>query len=619
MAATFLVYWPALRNGFVWDDTALVLRDPLIRSWRLIPESFGHFLFLDATASDFYRPLQRLTFTADYAIFGLEAPWGWHLTSIAIHALAAVALFALARRLIGGESAARWALGIAVVWAIHPLHTSAITYVAGRADPLAAMFGFTALALGLAALDGRRLATLGAAVCFLGALLSKESGIGALLVWFLILAWRRVGWRVFGKWAALSALVLGGYFALRFTAARTPPPPSPPTSAAIRPILAARAVAEYAGLLVLPRTLRMERDISTVPQATPDATLRNARLREYQTLLGVLLVLGLAAWWRWAHRRAPDAALALSAAALAYVPISNLFSLNATVAEHWLYVPSAFLFLALAISLRETRVGMAVPSRPRVEEGAGEEHPTSNIQHPTFNGRRHPRTARRAIPTCALAVWVVFLAVRTFLRQADWKDQRTFLERTVADGGDTPRMHINLGNLEFQAGRADLAVAHYREALRRTPGQPMAWFALANVAVRTRDFATAHEALAHAEKSPLLAADILQTRAALEHLETGRDTGDLLRQAVGLAPRNWPLRKRHLEHLDETGRTAEAARELGEFLQAQPFRADSWKLLGTLLEKLRQPEAAAAAYAEAAARDARDRSSRAKVAALAKP
>jgi hypothetical protein len=36
IAATFLVYWPAQRNGFVWDDTALVLRDPLIRSWRLI-------------------------------------------------------------------------------------------------------------------------------------------------------------------------------------------------------------------------------------------------------------------------------------------------------------------------------------------------------------------------------------------------------------------------------------------------------------------------------------------------------------------------------------------------------------------------------------------------------
>ena len=70
--ATFGAYWPAMRNSFVWDDTALVLRDPLIRSWRLVPESFREFLFLDATASNFYRPLQRLTFMADYAAWGIR-------------------------------------------------------------------------------------------------------------------------------------------------------------------------------------------------------------------------------------------------------------------------------------------------------------------------------------------------------------------------------------------------------------------------------------------------------------------------------------------------------------------------------------------------------------------
>ena len=76
-------YAPAIRNGFVWDDTALILRDPLIRSWRLIPEGFQHFLFTDATASDFYRPIQRLTYTFDYAAFGFR-PAGYHVTSISV-------------------------------------------------------------------------------------------------------------------------------------------------------------------------------------------------------------------------------------------------------------------------------------------------------------------------------------------------------------------------------------------------------------------------------------------------------------------------------------------------------------------------------------------------------
>ena len=81
LAAVLLVYSPALRNDFVWDDTALILRDPLLRSPYLLAEGFRHFLFLDATAADFYRPLQRVVFTIDYALAGFT-PWVFHLTSL---------------------------------------------------------------------------------------------------------------------------------------------------------------------------------------------------------------------------------------------------------------------------------------------------------------------------------------------------------------------------------------------------------------------------------------------------------------------------------------------------------------------------------------------------------
>jgi len=89
IAGVFASYAPALRDGFVWDDTALILRDPLIRSWRLIPEAFNHFLFVDATASDFYRPLQRLTYTLDYVAFAFR-PGPYHAASILWHAAAAI-------------------------------------------------------------------------------------------------------------------------------------------------------------------------------------------------------------------------------------------------------------------------------------------------------------------------------------------------------------------------------------------------------------------------------------------------------------------------------------------------------------------------------------------------
>ena len=126
----FGAYAPAARNDFVWDDAALVLRDPLIRSWRLIPEGFQHFLFTDASASNFYRPIQRLTYTLDYAAFGFQ-PAPYHLASIAWHFAAAVALFFFGLELLRaaelGERARGFVpLAAAVAWALHPVQTSAV-------------------------------------------------------------------------------------------------------------------------------------------------------------------------------------------------------------------------------------------------------------------------------------------------------------------------------------------------------------------------------------------------------------------------------------------------------------------------------------------------------------
>src|SRR4029077_13046165 len=118
LAVVFVSYSPAFRNGFVWDDTALILRDPLIRSWRLIPEGFNHYLFVDATASDFYRPLQRLTYTIEYALFTAR-PGPYHLTNIALHAAAAIALLMFAGELLeafGCESRrSRWIAMVAAL------------------------------------------------------------------------------------------------------------------------------------------------------------------------------------------------------------------------------------------------------------------------------------------------------------------------------------------------------------------------------------------------------------------------------------------------------------------------------------------------------------------------
>src|SRR2546430_587013 len=111
------------------------------------------------------------------------------------------------------------------------------------------------------------------------------------------------------------------------------------------------------------------------------------------------------------------------------------FSLNANIAEHWVYVPLAFILLAIALQV-------------------------------ALIGRT--RTTFFAVLTFA-ALWIAFLGLRTFYRAQDWQDPRTFFTRTIAAGGDSARMLINLGGLELSEGHFEQASMFLQRALAKNP------------------------------------------------------------------------------------------------------------------------------------------------------
>jgi Flp pilus assembly protein TadD len=568
VAATFAVYGPSLWNGYVWDDSALIQRDPFIRSWRLIPEGFRHFLFTDATASDFYRPIQRLTYTWDYAWAGFH-PALYHFDNILIHALAAVFLFLFMERLLGllqRPRARAWAAVVALLWAIHPLYTSAVCYISGRADPLAALFGFCGLWL---VLRNTRGAAGLAAVMFFCAICSKESGVIFMPLGIVLCMLPQFPRAAILRVVLLSALVVGAGLCLRMTAEHIRPPASTPMSWAVRPIVALRAFAEYAGLFVAPVHLHMERDVLPFGRGDLAATVHAARNREFQTLLGALLVAGFVVWMRWARRRDAAVFAGLVCFVIAYLPICGLFSLNASVAEHWLYVPGAFLLLAAVLSAAWLPVS-------------------------------------REFGIVVLALWGGFLGVRTYARNPDWHDQRTFLERTIADGGESARMLINLGGLELTEGNIDVGIADLQKAMVLSPDQPFGLITLGSAYLRKKQYKLADEQFEKALDFPIMAPEALQDIAVVEFQENRRDRVDLLRKAAELAPENWPIQKRYILHLAELGHNANAMEALRTIANDQPWRADAWKLLGDFWTRLRQYESAARAYRKAIDLDVHD-------------
>jgi Flp pilus assembly protein TadD len=571
--AVIASYAPALRDGFVWDDDALVMRDPLIRSWRLIPEGFNHFLFTDATASDFYRPIQRLTYTLEYCAFAFR-PFVFHLTSICCHLAAALALYFCAAELLRFFNASeKWrtrvALTAGILWAVHPINSGAVIYISGRADPLAGMFGFTGLYYGMRSLRADRgqrwLLLIAATGAFLLSALSKEIGLIYPVLWLVILITN-------SKWSALPhatgviAIVAIVYCSLRLPAEQVSPPVSETkVPLLVRPVIVARAVAEYAGILMFPRNLHMDRDVETHPGGFSARSITEVSRREIQTLVGIALT--AAAIYAIVRFRKEKAVFVCALLTLiSYLPISGIILLNATVAEHWLYLPSAFLCLTICLT----------------------------IQNFLEKNARHTKTCVFAIMLC-----VGLLSARTFVRTFDWKDQRTFLEQTIKAGGDSSRMLTNLGGLELAQGNLGVAKKYLETALQKDPDQPFALINLAAVAIRQSDFKTAHELLKSAQQSPLIGAKAHELLAVLENKETGNANLMRMRLAARTGPSDWAIEKRYIKLLDETGNRERAISEIQSCLAIQWYRAESWQLLGDLLMKSGQKQASAHAHSVA--------------------
>src|SRR5207248_5576774 len=172
----------------------------------------------------------------------------------------------------------------------------------------------------------------------------------------------------------------------------------------------------------------------------------------------------------------------LLCAGVSYLPVCGLFSLNANIAEHWIYVPLAFILLAVSLQV-------ALIVRPRAA----------------------------FLSVIALAtLWIAFLGLRTFYRAQDWQDPRIFFGRTIGAGGDSARMLINLGALELSEGHLEQADMLFQRALSKNPEQP---FALLNLVCRLlleKKMSTARGFLERAQKNPVSLAQAEEMLAMVE-------------------------------------------------------------------------------------------------------
>lgn len=123
-----LAYANALSAKFQFDDWNVIVDQPKVHSiaawWVSMPG---------------IRPLLKLSYALNYTIS--PSPILFHLENVGIHAANACLIFALlAKRTTRGI-----ALTTALIFALHPVQTEAVTYVTGRSSSLSALFVLSTL------------------------------------------------------------------------------------------------------------------------------------------------------------------------------------------------------------------------------------------------------------------------------------------------------------------------------------------------------------------------------------------------------------------------------------------------------------------------------------------
>jgi Flp pilus assembly protein TadD len=451
------VRFPALQGPLLWDDLYLARDNPFIKSPLLILEAFRHYLF-PGTFAGHYRPVQTISYVFDYLIWNTNA-YGYHLSNLLWHTGSGVLLYVLMEKLlrsiapryletVGGIAPDQRAavlrgaaFVIALLWVVHPVHSAAVDYISGRADSLGFFFACGGWLLYLRARETPRnifrwsCYTL-AAMAWLLALCSRETGFVWMIIFvlYLFIFDRRPTLRA--KLTILSCCVAlaGSYGALRaLPEYHSGHDVHPPQAVAARGVLMLRALGDYGRLMIWPANLHMERDVVDGDSLRDTSLWRQSIRVEYLSIVGLFVAAILLFGASRKGLAQPIRVFGAGWFLITYLPISNLVNLNATVAEHWLYLPSVgFLVFAvgccLDLPLRGRRVALAV--------------------------------------MCAA---VVGLSARSFVRSSDWVSAQTFYQRTLLAGGISVRMCVNLATIYSQQGEKDKAEKMLRKVLAADP------------------------------------------------------------------------------------------------------------------------------------------------------
>jgi len=414
------VYANSLKGEFIRDDNVLIRDNTYIKSWPGILKCFYQDIAAGAGQEwNSYRPLQMAAYMVDYKLWGLN-PAGYHLSSVVLHILAALLIYWLIILLYDNK---RVAFLAGLFFVIHPIHTEAVTYISGRADSLSAVFILLCFIFYIKYPYHKRAVFYPLIILtYAFALFSRENTVifPALLLLYHYCFRKKLRKGLFFSLCAVSA----GYILLRMTLLGGLLSNISYVSTFFQRIPGFfAAFAGYLKLLFVPVPLHTSYGLKLFSFSDPGV------------IAGILaLVLLLAGAFKFKkHRRIIFFPVMWFLIWL--LPHSNLYPINAYMAEHWLYIPSIGFF---------------------VLAGAGLSH--------ALNIKR-----LKGLVLVLIAVLTGFYSYLTIRQNRFWHEPVSFHKWALKYAPDDFKEHLLLGTAYYERGRYQEALSSYDKALGLAP------------------------------------------------------------------------------------------------------------------------------------------------------
>jgi tetratricopeptide (TPR) repeat protein len=465
VVAVCLAWSNSLSAPFEFDDHESIVTNETIRSLRsldwLSPPATG-----GETVSG--RPFLNFTFALNYLVGGLEVR-GYRLTNLLVHACGGILLFGIVRRTLMRPGAVQlqeqspdpthlgFPLVVAILWALHPLHTGAVTYVVQRAESLAGFFYLLTLYCFIRSVEPRsaqkRWKIAAFFACALG-VATKETVVSAPLVVLLydrafVGGSLRVAWKL--RWRTHTALLSTWILAACLALGNRGRGGSAGFGTTIEPwtyfLTQCEAITRYLRLTFWPTGQVFDYGVFTTANISAVAV-------ELLFLGGLALVVG------WGLRRNRVEGFLGACFFLALAPSSSFVPVaTQTMAEHRMYLALVPPVILVCLAFR------------RLLKGGAE----------------------KLLVPVAVAV-ALSLATATFARNRVYLSGISLWEDTVTKRPANARAHNNLGRALFVAGQQEKAMAHFRQAIALQPNHA---FAHANLGVALMARQLWEEAMAH--------------------------------------------------------------------------------------------------------------------------